>query len=291
MSSAPCHRSAPDWGRLRPRLVVGWLLLATLIACEARPPEPAGARPVPSAATTTAAVVTTAATPATPRDDPAFERAAGISYLLEHHGGAALGDTVPLVIAIHGLGDRPERFGVLRRFDARVRVVLPRGLDPYQGGWSWFDILGRDRQDAEVAAGIARAADKLAALLSELERRYPTRGKPIVTGFSQGGILSFALAVRHPDSIALAVPLSGYLPRSLWPKAGASTFVPVVALHGEADPLLRIEPTRETVGALREAGYSAQLIEYPGVGHTVSGSMLRELVDRLQQAIAEPPQP
>ena len=42
-------------------------------------------------------------------------------------------------------------------------------------------------------------------------------GKVVVTGFSQGGMLSYALALHHPELIEYALPISGMLPEVLWP--------------------------------------------------------------------------
>ena len=130
-------------------------------------------------------------------------------------GGASPSDSLPLVVGIHGLGGRPENFGrVLSSLTTRARLVLPYGLEPYGEGFAWF-LPWRD--DAELAAGTTRAANRLAAMIDELVQRRPTAGKPIVTGFSEGGILSFALAVLHPESVRATFPVSGLLAPSLWP--------------------------------------------------------------------------
>jgi phospholipase/carboxylesterase len=100
-------------------------------------------------------------------------------------------------------------------------------------------------------------------------------------------MLSFALAVQHPELVAVALPVSGWLPESLilGPKPDAAP--PIVALHGDADEVLTIQRTRDAVAKLRSAGYDAELLEYPGVGHGVSGQMRRELYRRLAEATAE----
>jgi phospholipase/carboxylesterase len=150
-----------------------------------------------------------------------------------------------------------------------ARVVLPRGLDAYGGGWSWF-AFSREASQDKLGSGIRTAADRLATALTEIARRRPTSGKPVVTGFSQGGMLSFALAVHHSQTIAAAFPLSGMLPAPLRPTAAAPTGAPaVVAFHGDADDLVPIAPARETVTAMKAHGWTVELREARGVGHTV----------------------
>ena len=49
----------------------------------------------------------------------------------------------------------------------------------------------------------APEAEEIARLTAQVQKGHPTRGKPILTGFSQGGILSYAMAVLHPEIYAL----------------------------------------------------------------------------------------
>jgi phospholipase/carboxylesterase len=163
---------------------------------------------------------------------------------------------------------------------------VPQGLAPYQSGYSWFPIRVRSQDPERISQGMRRAATRLAQLLAELGQRHPTKGKPLVTGFSQGGMLSFALAVDHPQSIAAAIPMAGWLPPPMWPSALPPMAPPIVALHGDGDQLLEIEPTRAAVGKLRQLGFQVELHEYPGVGHTVSPAMRRELYRQLAAQVA-----
>jgi phospholipase/carboxylesterase len=264
------------------------LALVGLLACEARSaPEPP-ARPEPPAqpAQPSKPTPTAVASSSATREPAAVTEyeLGGMHYLLMHTGGARADATLPLVLAIHGLGDRPRRFvGVAAEFQLPARVVIPRGLTPHGNGFSWFNIRGLDAE--RMASGVKAAADRLADLLSELQKKHPTRGKAIVTGFSQGGMLSFALAVTHPEQIRTAIPLAGWLPEGLRPIRAPAQAPVIVALHGDADQVLPIGPTRDAVAALRTAGFDVQLSEYPGVAHTLSAGMRRELFRQLALAM------
>jgi phospholipase/carboxylesterase len=207
-------------------------------------------------------------------------------------GGAAITDSVPLVVAIHGLGDRPESFG--RIFDglsARARLILPYGLSTYGDGFSWFPLARLEPQ--KLAEGTSHAANELAAMISEIERTRTVRGKPIVTGFSQGGMLSFTLAVLHPDRIGEALPIAGLLAPPLYPSSWPMGKVApmVFAFHGDADNVVPIDGARDTVRALSSVGFSAKLSEYPGVRHSVSQDMRRDWMTALEAAIARAAKP
>jgi phospholipase/carboxylesterase len=134
---------------------------------------------------------------------------------------------------------------------------------------------------------IAQAADRVAALATSLARTKPTKGKPVITGFSQGGFLSFAVALRHPDAVAAAYPISGAVPPNLLPTehVAKGSHPPIVALHGDADRLVPIAPARTAIRRLQELGFDAELLEYPGVGHTVTSSMSREVASRIARTI------
>jgi phospholipase/carboxylesterase len=106
----------------------------------------------------------------------------------------------------------------------------------------------------------------------------PTLGKPIVTGFSQGGILSFALATRYPTLFAAAFPLAGWLPPVLYPPAATKQKYPYIyAQHGARDTTVPTQKGRATIQGLRARGLRVDYREVPGVGHLVTSGMHSEL--------------
>jgi len=214
---------------------------------------------------------------------------AALDYVELVTAGADAGAVLPTVVAVHGLGDRPEQFkGLIEGLPFKARVILPRGPMPWHGGYSWFDIaLPYVGTDEGLAAGVATAADRVAALIDTLAKERPTRGRPILTGFSQGGMIAFAVAVRHPDAIDLSVPVSGALPEALMPVDGAR-IAPIRALHGDADPIVPISGVLETVARLERLGADVSLSRYPGVGHTITSRMRAELFRRLRAAASQP---
>ena len=195
--------------------------------------------------------------------------------------GAKPDAKLPLVIAIHGLGDRPEHFvGLFHDYPAQVRVVAPRGPTAHNRGYSWFPVkLPVRGDDAAMVDGIRGSAAKVAALTRYLARKRPTKGRPVVTGFSQGGILSFALAASEPDLFAVAIPMAGSLPPALWPKAGART-VPVQAVHGDADRVVPLAGAEATVARLS----GAKLLVLPGVAHRLPRALVGAMYERVEAA-------
>lgn len=272
------------------RHMAGLVALAVL-ACEVSSPAPPTER---RADPDVAAVVdpSSPAPPPTPEPppEPPWATAAGLAYREVVLGTTDPEQPLPMIVAIHGLGDAPDNFvHLLDELPEPVRVILPRGLDPVpEGGFSWFPIRARDPDVASLAAGIDRAAARIADGIRALTASRPTVGKPIVTGFSQGGMLTFALAVRHPDVVGHAVAVGGWLPPPLWPQAKADGPRPTIdALHGTADVAVPYEPTQQAVQALQALGWTTTLTTYEGVGHAIPPPMRRDLHDRLTDALHE----
>jgi predicted esterase len=198
-------------------------------------------------------------------------------------GNANADEPLPMVVGLHGLCGRPEEMATL--FDgvvARSRVILPRARSHCGGGFAWFAGSGPAPQ---VARGARRAADKVAALVEALSSRRPTVGKAFVTGFSQGGMLAFVVATRHPESFSGAVPIGGWLPRQLWPTplAAPDSAPAIRALVGGRDPLVPRAEAQRSISRLHGAGWDVEMDEYSGVGHWVSDEMRDDLTRLLDE--------
>jgi phospholipase/carboxylesterase len=75
------------------------------------------------------------------------------------------------------------------------------------------------------------------------------------------------------------------MPPSIAP-AGGDGFPPIIALHGETDARVPIGPTRDAIAALAGRGARAELVAYPGVGHTVTAEMQRNVERLIREAMA-----
>lgn len=189
-------------------------------------------------------------------------------------GGAEPGDDVPVIVAVHGLGDSPENFAwSFDGFERPARVVLPAGPTPFGRGHAWMTIRTAEGRDRALAMQIDAAAGRVAALCRDLGEGG---SKPILTGFSQGGMVSWAVAVRHPDTLAAAFPVAGYLAPALTPEPGAP-IAPIIAAHGEADEIVPIDLDRDSIARLAGWVNPPQLRSYAGRRHVIAPEMRRAL--------------
>lgn len=192
---------------------------------------------------------------------------------------------LPLIVALHGRGDRPERFSeVFDELDIPARVLLVRAPIDEGRGRGWFSFR----------FGFGKAMDDLGALLPRLERTiedycedHPTRGAPILLGFSQGAMIVYAYAVSHPNELAVAIPISGGLPDRFNPRSSEG-LPPFRALHGSDDEVIGPRWNRESVSRLRALGVDATYREVPGAPHWMTADMREALYEILAPHLQTP---
>lgn len=187
---------------------------------------------------------------------------------------------LPMVVFLHGMGDLPRAEWIADDAPG-ARYILPRAPAPYGQGFSWFPYRVSDG-NPDLPRQVEGALSELSALLRVLLRSKPTVGRIVLSGFSQGGILSFGVALRHPELVELAHPVAGFLPEPLWPLSPKPHVrpAPIRAAHGTADPIVPLAPTQRMVAVLARRGFDIELETFEGVGHAVSAPM-RELTESL----------
>ncbi len=217
--------------------------------------------------------------------DANARRAPLLSFVERVTGGANANESLPLIVAIHGLGDSPEAFmGLFDDLSIKTRVIAPRAPDPWGEGSSWYPIDDPQQKPRVIRERAQRVSD----LISELTRLRATRGKPIVTGFSQGGVLSFAMAAYHSDQLRAALPIAGSLPDELsasLPPARSGAAFELVAFHGKIDQRIPFADGEKTVRAMKAQGLRASLQAFDGVGHQIPLAMRDALFATLQRLV------
>jgi phospholipase/carboxylesterase len=198
----------------------------------------------------------------------------GVHFVQLFTGG---GDaTSPLIVSIHGRSNTPASFASnWDGFPGKAEILLPRGPLKQLFGYQWWE-WDSQLEDAELGARVAKAEE---GIWPAIEAH--AKGRPIIVmGMSQGGVIAFAMAARHPDRIKLAIPIAGALPKSLLPRPGGPV-APVRALHGTADGRLPIQWDRETVAAFP----GAKLDEFADVGHEITPAMREKVWELAGEAL------
>src|SRR5262249_59729656 len=112
----------------------------------------------------------------------------------------------PLLVLLQGFGaNERDLLPMAARLDPRLAVASLRG--PYQtrpGNYAWVNGNSADELDRArqlVIETIDQVADSMGA----------DRGRVYLAGFSQGAMLTLAIALTEPEKIAGAAVLSGRL--------------------------------------------------------------------------------
>ena len=128
--------------------------------------------------------------------------------------------------------------------------------------WAGF---GRRR---DKSAGANEPSDQLKAVMQMLEKTV--NENPIdttrlyLTGLSMGGFGSWDWASREPDRFAAVVPICGGGDES---KADRLVKIPIWAVHGDKDDVVRPEQSQRMIEAIKKAGGAPKYTELAGVAH------------------------
>ena len=198
---------------------------------------------------------------------------AGVAYEEAVRGEPGSNEPMPLLVAFHySGGSAAETFENYDQVLGPVRILAPLGAYPKRAGRSYFPI-DYYQQTPEEQFRIARGTvSGLTAFIQAAEARYGSR--PVVSGISQGGDISFLLAVYHPETVAAAFPLAAVIPEglSVSPDRAKTVGPCIVMMQGEADAIVDASRTRARVASL-QTDLPLTLTIYPDLGRDISPRM------------------
>jgi phospholipase/carboxylesterase len=207
---------------------------------------------------------------------------------LIHRTRPAEGEPEGMLVLLHGRGaDEHDLYPLLDALDPERRLlgVTPRGpLSLPPGGAHWYALAGLGTPDPSTFDPTYEQAshwlDRLAA-----ETGIPP-GRTVLGGFSQGAVMTYALALgRGRPRPAALLALSGFVPSVPGFELDLSPPLPPVAIgHGTHDPVIGVEWGRRAKALLEEAGADVLYREYP-LPHTIDPGFLAELRPWLAQTL------
>jgi polyhydroxybutyrate depolymerase len=158
------------------------------------------------------------------------------TYLLYVPLSYVPGKAVPLLISLHGFTESGEYQNSLANFrpiadTANFIIAMPDGQPNPQMynyiGWNIFPISS----GVDDPGFLKKLIDKLSTEYSiDANRVY-------FTGHSSGAIMSYELACSMSDRIAAIAPVNGFMFPSFVSSCSPKHPVPVIEIHGTADPV------------------------------------------------------
>lgn len=185
-------------------------------------------------------------------------------------------DTNPLLLLLHGYGSNEEDlFSFASELPEEYYIVSARApYDLAYGSYAWYAInfdADQNKFSDNNQAIISR--DIVAGFIDELVSNYPIDAKNVtLIGFSQGTILSYAVALSYPEKVQRVVAMSGYINPEILEKnylKNSFSNLQLFASHGTADQVIPVEWGRKAIAFLENLGINVTYKEYP-IGHGVS---------------------
>ncbi|MFD2518666.1 alpha/beta hydrolase [Salinimicrobium flavum] len=200
-------------------------------------------------------------------------------------------DKAPLLIMLHGYGSNEEDlFSFAEELPDDLFIIslrAPYPMPPYGHAWyaiHWDNTNGKFSDDEQAID----SREKIAAFIDEAIESYPVDPEKVtLVGFSQGCILSFAVALSYPEKIKNVIGLSGYInPEILKEGYRNNDFsnLSVYSSHGSADQVIPVKWARNTKPFLDSLGIENQYSEFP-VGHGVAPQNFMELKKWLEKRL------
>lgn len=185
-------------------------------------------------------------------------------------------DKNPLLLLLHGYGsNEADLFSFAEELPENYYIISARApYDMQYGSYAWYAInFDADQNKFSDNEQAKTSRDLIAKFIDELLQAYPVDANNVsLIGFSQGSILSYAVALSYPEKVQKVVAMSGYLNLDIVTEDYLkNTFnnLKIFASHGTVDQVIPVEWARKTPAILENLGIAVTYKEYP-VGHGVA---------------------
>lgn len=197
----------------------------------------------------------------------------------------------PLLLLLHGYGSNEEDlFSFASELPDTYYVISARAPhDLMYGSYAWYAINfdASANKFSDIPQAIA-SRDLIVGFVDDLLAKFPIDPKAVtLVGFSQGAILSYAIALSHPEKISRVVALSGYWnPDIATPHFAQNDFskLRIFASHGTVDQVIPVAWARAAKPVLDQLGVENVFREYP-VGHGVAPQNFFDFRNWLEQTL------
>ena len=192
----------------------------------------------------------------------------------------------PCIFLLHGYGsNEDDLFSFASYFPKNYTIISFRApIELDMGGYAWSNIQFNDSGEKNTILIEAKKSVKFIKESIELSTSYFNLDSNDISliGFSQGCILSWALAMSYPNLIRRAATLSGYIIPEIVnaPLKNVSNLI-VFNSHGVLDQIIPIEKARQSFNLIKENNSEIIYKEY-NEGHGISEENFSDLLNWLQ---------
>lgn len=185
-------------------------------------------------------------------------------------------ENTSLLILLHGYGSNEEDlFSFAGELPDDMIIVSARAPQTLGfGSYSWYTIHFNNPQGkfSDMPEAI-KARETIAVFIDEVQQKYGiSPKKTFLLGFSQGTILSYAVAFNYPEKAQKIIALSGYVNPDLLPdnlNTKDYSKLDFYISHGNVDQVIPVEWANKAPEFLDQLNIKYSYKEFP-VGHGVS---------------------
>ncbi|WP_395045263.1 alpha/beta hydrolase [Flavobacterium sp.] len=198
-------------------------------------------------------------------------------------------DKNPLLLLLHGYGSNEEDlFSFASELPDEYYVISARApFDMGFNSYAWYSINfdGDENKFSDIAQA-QQSREIISTFIDELISNYAIDSNKItLVGFSQGCILSYAVALSYPTKVQRVVAMSGYFNKEIAKhnfEENDFSNLKIFASHGTVDQVVPVDWARKAAPALTNLGIAIVYKEYP-IGHGISPQNFYDFKSWLQQ--------
>jgi len=203
----------------------------------------------------------------------------------------AQSENSPVLFMFHGYGSNEEDlFSFASELPDELFIIsvrAPQDLMPYGHAWYAIHFDAEDGKWSDDAQAI-QSRELIANFIDEACNAYKLDATNVtLLGFSQGAILSYAVALSYPEKVKNIIALSGYVNQSIITedyKDKDYTNISFYCSHGSVDQVIPVDWARKTAPFLEALQIKHIYEEFP-VGHGVAPQNFYSLLNWLKERI------
>lgn len=197
-------------------------------------------------------------------------------------------DKNPVLLLLHGYGSNEEDlFSFANELPDQYYVISARApYDMMYNSFAWYAInFDADENKFSNLEEAQSSRVLIATFIDEVVQNYAIDANEVtLIGFSQGSILSYAVALSYPQKVQRVVAMSGYLNTEMADenyRTNDFSNLKIFASHGTVDQVIPVDWARNSVPKIKDLGIDIVYKEYP-VGHGVAPQNFFDLKNWLQ---------
>ena len=197
-------------------------------------------------------------------------------------------DKNPVLLLLHGYGSNEEDlFSFANELPDQYYVISARApYDMMYNSFAWYAInFDADENKFSDIEEAQSSRVLIATFIDEVVQNYAIDANDVtLIGFSQGSILSYAVALSYPQKVQRVVAMSGYLNTEMADenyRAKDFSNLKIFASHGTVDQVIPVDWARNSIPKIKALGIDIVYKEYP-VGHGVAPQNFFDLKNWLQ---------